>query len=254
MESTFEWCGYHWTDKMGGYRKMNSSAPWRWYSAENIVLNTNNELELYIKYNPKEIKHDGVIYHPVYEVPTMSTIEDFDFGTFSAEIKVTKGLYLSSSFWLTGSGNWPPEIDIEEGWSNNNRWFRLGENYPPYLKPSWRTTTNVHYRDEQMNKTHIGSRNISICKQPKNPSENFIKYECEWLPDKIIFKANGKVVRTIKDDVCRKLIENISKPEKGYRMCVMFNVWCENPDLHEIAQYTPMIIRNFKYEPYAINK
>ena len=247
------WCGYTWKCEMEGGRIIHPEYPWYWYSGnENVLVRMRNgEIHLYCKYNPKEVKHwDDKIYHPDYEVATMRSIKAFDFGTFSCEMKMPKGKNISASFWLSGAGNWPPEIDIEEGWTEEKKtWFRLIERYFPYIKPSWRTTTNVHFRDEQLNKTHLGSRNIPYCKQPKDPAEEFIKYECEWLPNSITFKANGKIVRQITDDTCRKLIKNIKDPEKGYKMNVVFNVWCENPKTHKIEQDEPLIIKNFKYEP-----
>lgn len=249
----FNWCNHSWKCEMDGGRIVHPEHPYYWYSNdENVVVRMKNgEIHLYCKYNPRDIKYyDGRIFHPTYEAATIRSIKAFDFGTFSCEMKMPKGKNLSASFWLTGAGNWPPEIDIEEGWTEEKKdWFRFTEPYFPWIKPSWRTTTNVHYRDDQLNKTHIGSRNISICKQPLFPDENFIKYECEWLPNKITFKANGVVVRTIKGDVCEKLVKNLKDPEKGYKMNVIFNVWCEDPENHDIQQYTPLIIRNFKYEP-----
>ena len=238
---------------MDGGRIVHPEHPYYWYSNdENVVVRMRNgEIHLYCKYNPRDVKYyDGRIFHPTYEAATIRSIKAFDFGTFSCEMKMPKGKNLSASFWLTGAGNWPPEIDIEEGWTEEKEdWFRFTEPYFPWIKPSWRTTTNVHYRDEQLNKTHVGSRNISICKQPLLPDENFVKYECEWLPNKITFKANGVVVRTIKGNICKKLIKNLKDPEKGYKMNVVFDVWCEDPENHDIQQYTPLIIRNFKYEP-----
>lgn len=249
--NTFEWCGYHWKCEMDGGRIIHPSYPWYWYSLNTIRRDKNDMLEFFIKYNPKDVKHwDGKTYHPIYEVPTMRSLESFSFGTFSCEMMMPSGKNLSASFWLTGSGNWPPEIDIEEGWTEEkDSWFRIGEKYFPYLKPSWRTTTNIHYRDERLNKTHAGSRNIPYCKQPKNPAENWIKYECIWEPEKITFKANGKTVRTISGYRCIQMIRNLKDPEKGFDMNVIFNVWIEDPSTHRIDMTHPMLIRNFKYEP-----
>ena len=248
----FNWCNHSWKCEMEGGRIIHKEYPYYWYSnSENVAVRMENgEIHLYCKLNPKEVKWEGKVYHPQYEAATIRSIKAFDFGTFSCEMKMPRGKNLSASFWLSGAGNWPPEIDIEEGWTEEKKnWFRLTEPYFPWIKPSWRTTTNVHYRDDQLNKTHVGSRNIPVCKQSLSPDENFIKYECEWLPNKITFKANGVVVRTIKGDVCEKLIKNIKDPEKGYKMNVIFNVWCEDPEKYDIQQYTPLIIRNFKYTP-----
>lgn len=249
MSNTFNWCGYNWKCEMDGGRIIHPEFPWYWYSLDTIRVCEDSSLELKIKHNPKEVKHwDGTIYHPEFEVPTMRSIEDFSYGVFSAEIKMPTGKNISSSFWLTGSGNWPPEIDIEEGWTEEeSTWFRLFECYFPWIKPSWRTTTNVHYRENNLTKTHIGSRNISFFKQPKDPVENWIRYKCIWEPDSITFYANDKKVRRVTGEVCKKMIKNIENPEKGFKMNAIFNVWCGNSIFNDIQMFTPMKIRNFTY-------
>jgi len=245
-----KWCGYNWDCKMEGYRIIHKKQPWQWYSLDTIKIDKNNTLELFIKKNPKEIKFDGEIFNPQYEVSTMRTKEDFSYGTFSAEIMVPKGRNLSASFWLTGSGNWPPEIDIMEGFlGNNGKWFHCFQKAFPWIKLGWSTTNNVVYRDEQMNQTHIGSRNVPYLKQSFAPDDFFVEYKCKWEPDKITFYANGKIVRGITGFECRQLTKNIENPEMGFKMNVIFNVWCENPENHRIDIVQPMLVRNFKYIP-----
>lgn len=248
---TFNWCGLNWRSEMEGGRIIHPSYPWYWYSNNVITSGGNGTLELTLRENPKDVKHwDGNIYHPQYEVATMRSIESFDYGTFSCEMMMPIGRNFSASFWLSGDGNWPPEIDIEEGWTDNkDSWFRLTQPYFPWIRPGWRTTTNVHYRNEDLSKTHIGSRNISIFKQSKDPSENFIEYKCTWEPDRITFYADGKKVRTVGKDVANKMVTNLKNPEKGYKMNVIFDVWCEDPSKCKIEMLKPMVIRNFKYEP-----
>lgn len=253
--NAFEWCGYNWTNQMDGGRIIHPKYPWYWYSYDTIKIDKNGTLELFVRKNPREVKHwDGNTYHPIYEVSTMRTIEDFSYGTFSAEIMVPKGRNLSASFWLTGAKNWPPEIDIMEGFlDNSGNWFKLFESYFPWIKPGWRTTTNMHYRDEQLNKTHVGSRNIPYTKQSKDPSENWIEYKCVWKPDSITYYANNKVVREIKGYQCQQMIKNLTEPEKGFSVNVIFNVWTENPDECTIDMVQPMLVKNFKYTPYDKN-
>lgn len=249
--NTFEWCGYNWLCKMEGYRIIHKKQPWQWYSLDTIKIDKNNTLELFIKKNPKEIKFDGEIFNPPYEVSTMRTKEDFSYGTFSAEIMVPKGRNLSASFWLTGSGNWPPEIDIMEGFlGNSGDWFKCFQKHFPWIRLGWTTTNNVVYRNEQMNQTHIGSENVPYTKQTKDPSENWIEYKCVWKPDRITFYANNKVVRDVTGYICQQLTKNIENPEKGFKMNAIFNAWTENPDQHTIDMIQPMLVRNFKYTPY----
>lgn len=240
--NAIDWCGCHWDCKMEGGRIIHTNSPWCWYSTDVIKRTGINSLELSIRENPKDVKYwDGNTYHPKYEAATMRSIESFGFGTFSCEIKLPKGNNLFPSFWLVGYGNWPPEIDICEAWSGKNNYYKF--------PLSMRITTNVHYNNEQMKHEHIKSENVWIF-ETKNPSDNFIKYECEWLPDSITFKINGKVVRKVTDHVCEKVVKNIKNKEFGNKMNVVFNVWMENPDEYDVSMKTPMVIRNFKYDEY----
>lgn len=250
MSKSFQWCGYHWHSAMEGGRIIHPDFPWYWYSSDTIMLAENNTLELSIRRNPKEVHHwDGKTYNPQIEVATMRSDESFSFGTFSAEIKLPSGKNLWPSFWLTGTGNWPPEIDIMEAWSSHDSYFRMMIPQFPYIQPSWRTTTNVHYNNDKMEHKSTGSRNVPWIKQTRNPEFNTIKYECEWLPDKITIKVNGKEVRKTSEDICRMFKENLKNPEAGCRMNVIFNVWCENPDQYEVTMLHPMEIKNFTYTP-----
>ena len=230
MSEIFKWCGYNWKCEMEGKRIIHPEFPWYWYSLDTIRVCEDNSLELNLNYNPKEVKHwNGKIYHPEYEISMMRSVEEFSYGVFSAEMMMPIGKNIGASFWLTGSGNWPPEIDIEEGWTEEKKtWFRLFEEYFPWIKPGWRT-------------------NIPFFKQPKNPAENWIEYKCIWKPDSITFYANGKKVREVNGEVCKKMIENLQDPEKGYKMNIIFNTWCENPKYRDIQLITPMKIRNFTY-------
>lgn len=243
-----KWCGYNWDCKMDGYRTIHPKQPWQWYSLD-AIDSKDDTLSLNVLKVPNTITHDGIIYYPIYEVATMRSLEDFLYGTFSCEMKMPKGRNLSASFWLTGSGNWPPEIDIMEGFLGNNRkWFHCFQKYFPWIKLGWSTTNNVVYRDERMEKTHIGSRNIPYLKQPFKPDDWFIEYKCKWEPNKITFYANNKIVREVTGFECQQLTKNIENPEKEFKMNVIFNVWVENPNEHIIEVKQPMKIRNFRYE------
>ena len=238
----FNWCNYLWRCEMEGGRIIHSEFPWYWYSgSENVLVRMRNgEMHLYCKENPREIEYKDKVFNPRYEVATMRSIKAFDYGTFSCEIKLPKGTHLWPSFWLSGAGNWPPEIDIMEAWLDKGSYLKF---------LSWKTTTNVHYRNDDMEHAHIGSKNISWFKQAHNPADEFIKYEVIWKPDSITFKVNDKVVRTVKQSICKKLVENLHDVDKGHKMNVIFNVWCDNPENAKISQESPMVIRNFKYEP-----
>ena len=248
----FRWCNYEWEDCMEGGRKIHSNAPYTWYSSDENVLSRrrNGELHFYYRENPKEVTYwDGNIYKPSIERALIRTTTPFDYGTFSIEAMMPTGLNVSCAFWLSGDGNWPPEIDILEAWAESNNYSHQLSNCFPWLCPSWRTTWNVHYNNNKMKHDHFGSKNIFKHDQPLNPTTNWIKYECEWLPNKITFKANGKTTKTIGKKHSQMLVNNLKDSKKGYLMDVIIEINVENPKLMPNRLDTPLKVRNFMYEP-----
>ena len=67
-----------------------------------------------------------------------------------------------------------------------------------------------------------------------------------------MFYVGGKKIREAGPDISKALVNNLKDPQKGYRMNVIFNVWCEDPKRYKIGQQTPMKIKNFTYTPYTI--
>ena len=251
LKEEFKWCGYDWECCMEGGRIIHSDLPWYWMDPNQVMKDDNDSIYLFLKEKPEYVKYwDGKTYHPTMACGTMRSVKSFDYGTFSLDIKAPQGYNLWPSFWLSGDTNWPPEIDIFEAWSYNNNYFVLTQPRFPWLNPGWKTTTNIHYNNDNIEHTHIGSDNISIFKQPKNPTKHFVNYKVEWFPDSITFYINDKVVRKVTGDVCRQLVKNLTNPEKGYKMDVIINVWCEDPSKFNVKMVSPMVIKNFKYTPY----
>lgn len=245
----FSWKGYDWECRMHG-AQIHTGQQWQHYSEEQVSMSFDDRLVLRAIKDPKIIHHyDGKDYQSQYAVGTVRTAQTFEYGEFEAIIMFPMGYNLWPSFWLVGDEQWPQagEIDVAECWSGNNKYSKLFIAQAPYICRSWRTTTNVHWFDE-VHKS-IGTRNITKCKQPLDPSMHFIKYSVKWLPNKITISANDKVVR---DDTISAL--NIAKywhevHNTRPRMRVIFNLWVENPAncKDNISMITPMIVKDFAY-------
>lgn len=246
------WCGQEWTCKMDGNRIIHPAYPHAWYSCspDVVKISKNGEMSLSYRENPIEVHHwDHKTYNPTIERALLRTTKPFDYGTFSIEAMCPKGLNLCCAFWLTGDGNWPPEIDILEAWSENNNYKWNMTNHFPWIFKSWRTTYNVHYNDNNMYHQHLGSKNIMKCEQPLDPTENWIKYEATWEPNKITFRANGKVVKTVSRKYANMLTNNLKDPEKGHLMDVIIDINVDDPKVTPNSLITPFKVRNFNYKP-----
>ena len=240
--STFNWMGYDWQVCMEGGRLIHPQHPHEWYSPDCVQIAENNVLCLSIKEQPNVIKYwDGTIYYPKIGVGTVRSEQSFGLGTFTAKIQLAKGCNLWPSFWLTGSESWPPEIDICESWSDKKgSYFTFTIPQFPWLVPSWDTTYNVHYNDIQGVHQSTGSRRVSWRKQRNSPDSKFIEYQVERHADFVIFRVNGKIIKTYGHDVCQFVGDA--------PMYVIFNLWTESLDY---KYDSPMLIKEFKYEPLA---
>ena len=246
------WCGYEWTNEMEGGRIIHTSYPHAWYGCdENVItMMRNGELHLTYKETPIEIHHwDHKTYNPTIERALIRTTTPFDYGTFSIEAMCPKGLNLCCAFWLSGHGNWPPEIDILEAWSEDNNYSWRTTNHFPWILPSWRTTYNIHYNNKNMVHEHLGSKNVMKCDQPLDPTENWIKYECVWEPDKITFKANGVVTKTVSKKYAQMLVNNLKNPKNGHLMDVIIDINIDDPKMVKSNLETPFKVKNFEYKP-----
>lgn len=246
-----DFCNYKWTTAMECGRLIHTGQPWMWYDNRQVIANSeiyNDKKDwcaiLYAEEKHTTIHHwDGKTYHPTVACGLLRSVDTFGYGTFSAEIMLPKGKNLWPAFWLVGGGerDWPSdgEIDIMEAWTNRfGGYFKLGIPQPPYLVPSWNTTTNIHWQEDDGRHGFAGSRRLPLLFSLKRPSHNFVKYEVEWRKDIITFRVNGKRVRTYGYDVAKHLHDK--------RMHVIFDLWttCE-----DFTCDTPMKIRNFEYKP-----
>lgn len=257
-----DFCNLQWTTAMEGGRQIHTEQPWMWYDEDCVKTSSrmvdgilihkcsdqsDNYAELIATNKPKEIHHwDGNVYNPTVACGLLRSVDTFGYGRFSAEIKLPKGRNLWPAFWLIGDGkdDWPAvgEIDIMEGWTNQfGGYYRCGTPQPPYIFPTWDTTTNVHWGKDKEHHESCGSRRLPIIFSLKRPAHNFVKYEVEWRPNYISFFANGHRVRTYGFEVAEHLLNK--------KMRVIFDLWTTQANF---TCDTPMIVRNFEYKPLDI--
>ena len=238
-----DFCNLQWTTAMEGGRLIHTGQPWMWYDCDAVYVE-DSTAELFAYREPNVIHHwDGNTYHPTVACGLLRSVGTFGYGTFSAEIQLPKGRNLWPAFWLVGEGkeDWPAvgEIDIMEAWTNRfGGYFKMGIPQPPYLVPSWNTTTNIHWEEDDGRHGYTGSRRLPLLFSLKRPAHNFVKYEVEWRQDIITFRVNGKRVRTYGYDVAKHLHDK--------KMHVIFDLWTTGEDF---TFDSPMKIRNFEYKP-----
>lgn len=244
---SFRWCDTDWTSAMEGGRQIHVGQPWMWYDGSQ-VWHDDNELSLHIEKKTTTIHHwDGETYKPQLAVGTIRSVQAYGYGTFSADIILPKGRNLWPAFWLVGEGRWPEngEIDVCEAWTNRfGGYYKISKPQFPYIIPLnyWDITTNIHWQEGYGKHGFTGSRMLPLLFSLKNPTNHFVKYEVEWMPDKITFFVNGHAIRSYGNDVAKWLNDTLQH--------IIFDLWTTGLDY---TLETPMLIRNFKYTPLVTN-
>lgn len=236
------WCGYNWiTQERWGQIHKNKTQGW--YDPSCVIIEKDNSISLLTKPHKKIFNIDGKKVVSPNGVGLISCTEKFGFGRFEIKAKLPKGQYLWPAFWMWAWGEWPPEIDIFEGYSSK---------YFGYFKPSftnislWNVESNVHVKDYN----HITIPSPG----PKDhwigfisPSDKYMVYALEWREDSLKFFYNDKLVRTIDNKIVLDYLSN-------YKMNIIINNMIRNkaPEGHtEISNFN---IKYFKYDKYEKKK
>lgn len=233
--SMFNWCGFDWIkqERWGQIHKEKTN--W-WYDPDCVELDSTGNLVLSIKNNPKYFKELNITSDN--GVGLVSCLEKFGHGIFSIEAKLPNGKNLWPAFWMWSWDSWPPEIDIFEGYSNDN------ENFFKFriLKPLafWNLQTNVHFNKGGINKMIGGKTHFFGF---KDPTQNFIKYSLDWNKNYLKFYYDGRLVRKVTD---KRILEQLSKTT----MNVVINNGITNEYLNGNKIESDFIIKNFQYVPY----
>ena len=158
-----------------------------------------------------------------YCMGCISSKQTYKFGWFEAEIKIPAGRGQWAAFWLSGSENWPPEIDIfETYYADEQLW----------VKP------NVHFGNAgtwKDGKRDMGQPLIPLA----NPADRWIKYACHWTEDWIRFYYDGYLVYEMTIPMALK--------QNAQEQYIILNNGCENPaELGFDPAESGMLVRNLK--------
>jgi hypothetical protein len=229
-----KFCGYEWiTEERWG--AVHPEKFYVWYDKTCVVQNNDNEVVLLSKYSPKyfeELDEESQM-----GIGLISCTHQFGYGKFDLEVKLPDLPYSWPAFWMWSWSDWPPEIDVFEGYSdangkyNTSLWNRIikGQRH--------RLETNVHIRNNGV-KLDNALRIPNVI--TNNPITDFNKYSVVWLYDSIKFYINDTLIRVMDDELTLSKFEN-------HKMNVIINNSLYNKHiLHKIYEGT-MTIRNFRY-------
>lgn len=197
---TFSWCGYEWITQERWGQIHPEKSHW-WYDESCVSLDKQNHLHLTTKYNPRYFESLDVTSN--IGVGLVSCKNKFTQGIYTIEAKLPYGKNLWPAFWMWSWDSWPPEIDVFEGYSNNNpNYFKFSLTNPFGF---WNVQTNLHYNGNGGN-SMIGGKTHYF--GFKDPTKHFMKYCVVWEFKSIKIYYGDKLVRTINDEKIMKQFEN----------------------------------------------
>lgn len=241
-----EWAGYHWMNgQPWGVAHPNPQHVW--YANENetkvindtVVLGVNNDA----KFFGGEVNHTKD-----FGCGCISSFEHFLYGHFYFEYTLPIGIHLWPAIWLSGVDNWPPEIDIVEGWSGDGYFIPNQPNYKKFIGFN-RIHPGVFYGiDSEGNVIgkgygNFGTNNLTYqCYQKLNGKINTC--DLYWYPNNIKVYYNEHKIMDIKDE---EILKGLRKP---MYVCIDCAV-SDNFTQHDYQKYlqigTVMAVTKFTY-------
>lgn len=237
------WSGHEWIlqERWG---KVHPEKPKAWYDksavdtrycpiieCEQLILKTHK--------NPKYFKKLDV--EPQIGVGLISSTEKFGYGYYEIEAKLPSGPNLWPAFWMWAWDSWPPEIDVFEGYSNDNGSY-FNWNIDALIGNLFKVQTNVHL-GKTPNNYNLGAKNHWL--GWKSPNKKFNKYSLYWTDKEITILFNEKIARRITD-------ESVLEQVRGKKMNVIINNMVTTSVDSDNPPYSEFIVNYFNYIPIKI--
>lgn len=241
---TVKWQGFEWIRRpLWGIAHPDQHDEWMDESLPRITAD--GSVVLTIEDHPKEVP----LAWPGTGTETrrwarchMRTVREFKYGTFEWEMKLPNGKFQWPALWLASDEDWPPEIDVMEGWN--------------YTSTDWvknliflRIKPTCHWRDK--NRVHVQESKNNILKCRLKRKQNFDKYKLVWTPDYIDIYYNNYKVKRFKD---KQMLSEMNRPDVKMH-AIMSNGFEEGFNEEIFRGYTDdavnMVIRSFRYTPLA---
>lgn len=156
------------------------SATYQYYGDSSVYIEESH-LVLDQKLKPAKLKNweSDKIYEIPFSVGLITSKKSFGYGFYEFVVKLPNGAGLWPAVWLTCDVTWPPEIDINESYSDENGDYRNN------------LQSNFHFNFDE-DKQSTGARNHIVYSD-----EDKIKMSCWWTEDFIKIYYNGHLVRQI---------------------------------------------------------
>lgn len=242
--SNINFSGYDWYPHEE-WGLIHPDKPWNWYSPDCVNV-VNRQLILSVKHQPKKItlpvdNKPGETYdlNPTYGIGLVSSKQYFGCGVFHLEAILPKGVGLWPAFWLYDHNEWPPEIDIFEGYSGKRGDYSNG--FIKRLFYPYNVESCFHsHKDRGIPNIKPEAYSRSVVKKANYDPFKMNTYSLYWDEYCLIFYINGFVTRIIND-------QRIMNYLKNRKMRVLINTHVQIGYDKKVTQESPFIINSFFY-------
>lgn len=226
--------GYKWL-KQERWGQIHPEKPYVWYDKSCVVSYDDNHIGLISKYKPKHFDH--IRRTGQMAVGLISSVDEFGYGRYDLEAKLPNLAYSWPAFWMWSWSDWPPEIDIFEGYSDSKGRYDLPWWQKVFNNLFYKVQTNIHIKDMD-DKWDIGGKSHFF--GYKDPRFSFNKYSVIWTPKNVSFYYNDTMIRNITDGKILQLLN-------GHKMNVIINTSCYGYHRSHLKNDGLMEVKNFKY-------
>lgn len=230
----FKWSGYEWLGRLHyGFGHQNGRKFWQDPSASFIDGKTGH-LHLLTHKNPMQFVTGFPTIGAGFAVSEM----EFSYGTFEICCRLPKGKWLWPAFWGICKKVWPPEVDMFEGYSDENGSYKDFQWLNPFSRYAVRT--NAWYGSIK-DKKNIGARQHSSIS--KDPSSRFEYFKLLWKPSEMQIFFGNDLVRRIN---IKRLLEDFKKEKM---VIVINNAIRDDARKIDKIEDSDFEIKYFSYKP-----
>jgi len=221
--------------------------PWNWYNKDCIEITKDNTLRLHVKDTPRTFElPDGEggtkIVNSSYGIGLVSSVDYYEYGEFEIMAKLPRGKGLWPAFWLYDHNDWPPEIDIFEGYSGKRGDYKNGCIKRLFYPYNVESCFHSHQELAIPNVRPLAYKRSEVKLANYNPFD-FNTYSLRWRRESLTFRVNGVIVRVITNpDIMNYLADR--------KMRVVINTHIQIGYDKRFTQESPFEIYYFYYKKF----
>lgn len=208
--------------------------PHWYYDSASVVKRACGGVDLKLRNSPAKVwSHEKRKFiDSKFAAGLISCKSIMSYGRYTATITLPNGANNWPAFWMWSWAGWPPEIDIMEAYTNSwGNYFAWPSSWCPLRFK--KIESNLHYNHGDPKS--IGAQRHRI---GQLTTRKPIEFELLWTPEIIIWKYNGRTVRTCENP---EILDELNKHP-------YMNVVINNGARTDKAKESTMTVHDFEFK------